>query len=129
MKVLVIGGGGREHAICWKLSQRRTVDKIYCCPGNAGIARIAECINVDQNDFQSLLDFVKYEWIDLTIVGPEDPLSRGIVDLFEKEGRRILGPTRAGAQLESSKVFCKDLLKSHGIPTAEYKVFTSYVHA
>ena len=129
MKVLVIGGGGREHAICWKLSQSRSVDKVYCCPGNAGIAQIAECINVDQHDFKSLLDFVKYEWIDLTVVGPEDPLSRGIVDLFEKEGRRVLGPTKAGAQLESSKVFCKDLLKSHGIPTAEYKVFTSYVHA
>ena len=129
MKVLVIGGGGREHAICWKLSQSRSVDKIYCCPGNAGIAQIAECINVHQNDFRSLLDFVKYEWIDLAIVGPEDPLSRGIVDLFEKEGRKILGPTMAGARLESSKVFCKDLLKSHGIPTAEYKVFTSPVHA
>jgi phosphoribosylamine--glycine ligase len=129
MKVLVIGGGGREHAICWKLSQSRSVDKVYCCPGNAGIAQIAECINVSQNDFPSLLDFVKYEWVDLTIVGPEDPLSRGIVDLFEREGRRVLGPTKAGAQLESSKVFCKDLLKSHGIPTAEYKVFTSYVHA
>ena len=129
MKVLVIGGGGREHAICWKLSQSRSVDKVYCCPGNAGIAQIAECLNVNQNDFPSLLDFVKYEWVDLTIIGPEDPLSRGIVDLFEREGRRVLGPTKAGAQLESSKVFCKDLLKSHGIPTAEYKVFTSYVHA
>jgi len=129
MKVLVVGGGGREHAIAWKLSQSRSVDKIYCCPGNAGIAEIAECINVNQNDFSELLDFVKYEWIDLTIVGPEDPLSKGIVDLFEKEGRRILGPTKAAAQLESSKVFSKDLMKSHGIPTAEYRVFTSYLHA
>jgi phosphoribosylamine--glycine ligase len=120
MKVLVIGGGGREHAIVWKLSQSRSVDKIYCCPGNAGIAEIAECINVNQNDFNALLDFVKYEWIDLTIVGPEDPLSKGIVDLFEKEGRKILGPTKAAAQLESSKVFSKDLMKSHSIPTAEY---------
>jgi phosphoribosylamine---glycine ligase len=129
MKVLVIGGGGREHAIVWKLSQSRLVDKIYCCPGNAGIAELAECIDVNLNDFDSLLDFVKYEWIDLTVVGPEDPLSRGIVDLFEKEGRRILGPTKAAARLESSKVFSKDLMKSHGIPTAEYSVFTSYVHA
>ena len=129
MKVLIIGGGGREHAIAWKLSQSRSVDKIYCCPGNAGIAEFAECINVSQNDFKSLLDFVRYEWIDLTIVGPEDPLSRGIVDLFEKNGRKILGPSRAAAQLESSKVFSKDLMKSHGIPTAEYKVFTSYIHA
>ena len=129
MKVLVIGGGGREHAIVWKLSQSRSVDKIYCCPGNAGIAELAQCIDVKQDDFNALLDFVKYEWIDLTIVGPEDPLSKGIVDLFEKEGRRILGPNRPAAQLESSKVFSKDLMKSHGIPSAEYKVFTSYLHA
>jgi phosphoribosylamine---glycine ligase len=129
MKVLVIGGGGREHAIVWKLSQSRSVDKIYCCPGNAGIAGIAECINVNQNDFRALMDFVKYEWIDLTIVGPEEPLSKGIVDLFEKDGRKILGPTKAAAQLESSKVFSKDLMKSHGIPTAEYRVFTSHLHA
>jgi phosphoribosylamine---glycine ligase len=129
MKVLVIGGGGREHAIVWKLSQSRSVDKIYCCPGNAGIAEIAECINVNQNDFNALLDFVKYEWIDLTIVGPEDPLSKGIVDLFEREGRKILGPTKAAAQLESSKVFSKELMRSHSIPTAEYRVFTSYLHA
>ncbi|MDA8242418.1 MAG: phosphoribosylamine--glycine ligase [Nitrospiraceae bacterium] len=129
MKVLVIGGGGREHAIVWKLSQSKSVDKIYCCPGNAGIADIAECINVNQDDFRSLLDFVKYEWIDLTIVGPEAPLSKGIVDLFEKEGRRILGPTKAAARLESSKVFSKKLMRSHGIPTADYRVFTSYLHA
>jgi phosphoribosylamine--glycine ligase len=129
MKVLVIGGGGREHAIVWKLSQSRSVDKIYCCPGNAGIAELAECINVSANDFKALLDFVKYEWIDLTIVGPEDPLSKGIVDVFAKEGRRILGPTRAAARLESSKVFSKEFMRSHGIPTAEYKVFTSYLHA
>ncbi|MEW6674540.1 MAG: phosphoribosylamine--glycine ligase [Nitrospirota bacterium] len=129
MKVLVIGGGGREHAIVWKLSQSRSVDRIYCCPGNAGIAELAECIDVNINDFESLLDFVKYEWIDLTIVGPEEPLSRGIVDAFEKEGRRILGPNRTASQLESSKVFAKDLMRLHGIPTAGYKVFTSYLHA
>jgi phosphoribosylamine--glycine ligase len=129
MKVFVIGGGGREHAIVWKLSQSRMVDKIYCCPGNAGIAEIAECIDVDQDNFQALLDFVKYEWIDLTIVGPEAPLSKGIVDFFEKEGRRIFGPSRAAARLESSKAFSKDLMRSHGIPTADYKVFTSYLHA
>jgi phosphoribosylamine--glycine ligase len=129
MKVLVIGGGGREHAIVWKLSQSKMVDKIFCCPGNAGIAEIAQCIDVNHDDFQALLDFVKYEWIDLTIVGPEDPLSKGIVDLFENEGRRILGPTKAAARLESSKAFSKDLMRSHGIPTADYKVFTSYLHA
>jgi phosphoribosylamine--glycine ligase len=129
MKVLVIGSGGREHAIVWKLSQSRSVDKIYCCPGNAGISELAECIDVNHNDFEALLDFVKYEWIDLTVVGPEDPLSKGIVDVFEKDGRKIVGPSKAAAQLESSKVFSKDLMKTYGIPSAEYKVFTSYFHA
>jgi len=129
MKVLVIGGGGREHAIVWKLSQSPKVDKIYCAPGNAGISEIAECVDIDLNNFDALIDFVKYEWIDLTIVGPEEPLSKGIVDAFEKEGRRIVGPTKAAAQLESSKVFAKEFMKQHLIPTAEYKVFTSYIHA
>ncbi len=129
MKILVIGGGGREHAIVWKLSQSRYVDKIYCVQGNAGIADIAECIDIDLSDFDALLDFVKYEWVDLTIVGPEAPLSRGIVDFFEREERRIIGPTKTAAQLESSKVFSKEFMKRHRIPTAEYKVFTSYLHA
>lgn len=129
MKVLVIGGGGREHTLVWKLSQSRHVDKIYCSPGNAGISEIAECIDVGYADFTSLLDFVKYEWIDLTIVGPEEPLSKGIVDAFEREGRRVLGPSREATRLESSKVFAKDFMKRYGIPTAEYSVFTSYVHA
>jgi phosphoribosylamine--glycine ligase len=129
MKVLVIGGGGREHTIVWKLSLSKHVDKIYCSPGNAGISEIAECIDVGSNDFKALIDFVRYEWIDLTIVGPEEPLSRGIVDAFEKEGLRILGPNRKAAQLESSKVFAKDFMKRYGIPSAEYGVFTSYVHA
>ena len=129
MKVLVIGGGGREHAIVWKLSQSSKVDKVYCAPGNAGISEIAECIDIDLNDFDALIDFVKYEWIDLTIVGPEEPLSKGIVDAFEKEGRRIVGPSKKAAQLESSKVFAKEFMKQYLIPTAEYKVFTSYIHA
>jgi len=129
MKILVIGGGGREHAIVWKLAQSRHVDKIYCSPGNAGIAELAECIDVGTDDFDTLVDFVKYEWIDLTIVGPEEPLSRGIVDAFEKQGRRILGPSKKAAQLESSKVFAKDFMKRYGIPTGEYSVFSSYVHA
>jgi phosphoribosylamine--glycine ligase len=129
MKVLIIGGGGREHTIAWKLSQSKHVDKIYCSPGNAGISEIAECIDVGTDDFKALVDFVKYEWIDLTIVGPEEPLSRGIVDAFEKEGRRILGPDRKAAQLESSKIFAKEFMRRYGIPSAEYSVFTSYVHA
>lgn len=129
MKVLVIGGGGREHAIAWKLASSRQVNKIYCAPGNAGISEIAECIQIDLSDFNALVDLVRYEWIDLTIVGPEEPLSRGIVDVFEKEGRMIVGPTKTATQLESSKVFAKEFLKRHRILTAEYKVFTSYLHA
>ncbi|MEW6213726.1 MAG: phosphoribosylamine--glycine ligase, partial [Nitrospirota bacterium] len=125
----VIGGGGKEHAIVWKLSQSRHVNRIYCCPGNAGIAEIAECIDVSPHDFDALVDFVKYEWIDLTIVGHEEILSRGIVDAFEKEGCRIFGPNRAAAQIGSSRVFAKDLMRLYRIPTAEYKVFTSYLHA
>jgi len=129
MKVLVIGGGGREHAIVWKLAQSRHVDKIYCAPGNAGIAEIAECIDIGMNDFDELINLVRYEWIDLTIVGPEDPLSRGIADAFEKEGRKILAPVKAAVQLEASKVFSKEFMRRHRIPTAEYKVFASYLHA
>ncbi|HMK44424.1 MAG TPA: phosphoribosylamine--glycine ligase [Dissulfurispiraceae bacterium] len=129
MKVLVIGGGGREHAIVWKLAQSRHVDKIYCTPGNAGISELAECIEVGTADFDALIDFVKYNWIDVTIVGPEEPLSRGIVDVFEKEGRRILGPTKAASQLEWSKVFAKDFMRRYRIPTADYRVFSSYIHA
>lgn len=129
MKVLVIGSGGREHAIVWKLAQSRVVDKIYCTPGNAGIAQIAECVEIENKDFSDLIDFVKYEWIDLTVVGPEDPLAKGIVDAFEKEKRKIIGPTKAAAQIESSKVFAKEFMKRHKIPTAEYKIFTSYTHA
>lgn len=129
MKVLVIGGGGREHAIVWKLSQSDLVDKIYCLPGNAGIAEIAECVELSPGDFSSILDFVKYEWIDLTIVGPEEPLAKGIVNAFQKEGRKIVGPCQEAAQLESSKVFAKEFMKRHNIPTAPYRVFTSYLHA
>lgn len=129
MKVLVVGGGGKEHAIVWKLSQSRHVDRIYCCPGNAGISEIAECIDVSPYDFDALIDFVKYEWIDLTIVSTEEPLLKGVGDLFEKEGCKILGPNRAAAQLGASRVFAKDLMRLYGIPTAEYKVFTFYLHA
>jgi phosphoribosylamine--glycine ligase len=129
MKVLVIGGGGREHTIVWKLAQSRLVDRIYCTPGNAGISEIAECVEIESKDFSALVDFVKYEWVDMTIVGPEEPLARGIVDAFEHEGRRIVGPTKAAAQLEGSKVFAKEFMRRHRIPTADYKVFSSYLHA
>jgi phosphoribosylamine--glycine ligase len=129
MKVLVIGGGGREHAIVWKLAQSPRVDRIYCSPGNAGIAEIAECIDINIADHESLIDFVKYDWIDLTIAGPEDPLTKGIVDKFEREGRRCLGPVKDAARLEASKVFAKEFMRKYNIPSAEYKTFTSYIHA
>jgi len=126
MKVLVIGGGGREHALVWKLAQSKRVDEIYYCPGNAGIASEAKCIDIDPSDHLALLNFVKYEWIDLTVVGPEIPLSTGVVDVFEKEGFKVMGPVKKAARLESSKVFAKEFMKRYGIPTAEYKAFTSY---
>jgi phosphoribosylamine--glycine ligase len=129
MKVLVIGGGGREHALVWKLKQSPRVDKVYCAPGNAGISEIAECIDIKNDNFEELIDFVKYNWIDLTVVGPEAPLSEGIVDAFVKEERIIFGPDKAGAQLEGSKQFAKDFMQKYGIPTAEYKTFSSYAQA
>ncbi len=129
MKVLVIGGGGREHALVWSLLKSKRVDKVYCCPGNAGISEVAECINIETDDFNALIDLVKYEWIDLTVVGPEALLASGVVDAFEKEGLRIIGPKKSAAQIEASKVFAKDFMRKYGIPTAEYKVFNSYIHA
>ena len=129
MKVLVIGSGGREHALVWKLSQSPRVDKIFCTPGNAGISEIAECLDIKTDDIGALVNFVKYEMIDLTVVGPEAPLTAGIVDAFVKEDRRIFGPDKLGAQLEGSKVFAKEFMLKYGIPTAEYKTFTSYLHA
>lgn len=129
MKVLVIGGGGREHAIAWKLSQSSKVDRIFCAPGNTGIAEIAECLDIKADDIDSLLNFAKYEGIDLTVVGPEGPLTAGIVDTFVKAERRIFGPDKSGARLEGSKVFAKDFMRKYGLPTAEYNTFTSYRHA
>jgi phosphoribosylamine---glycine ligase len=129
MKILVLGGGGGEHAIIWKLSQSRHIDKIYCCPGNAGIAELAECIDVNPHNVTALIDFVKYEWIDLTIVNSEEFLLKGIVDMFEREGCRVLGPNRTASQLRSSRVFIKNLLRRYRIPTAGYKVCTSYLDA
>ncbi len=129
MKVLVIGGGGREHALVWALKKCRRVDKVYCCPGNAGISGLAECINIGTDNIRALVDLVKCEWIDLTVVGPEVPLGLGIVDVFEREGLKIFGPSQRAAMLETSKVFAKDFMRRHAIPTARYKVFTSYPQA
>ena len=125
MKVLIIGSGGREHAIAWKVAQSSRVDKIYCAPGNAGIAEIAECVNIKAMEFDKLVKFAKDNAIDLTVVGMDDPLVGGIVDAFESEGLRVFGPRRNAAILEGSKAFSKDVMKKYNIPTAAYETFTS----
>lgn len=124
MKILVIGGGGREHAICWKLNNESNVEKIYCAPGNAGISSVAECINIWDSDIEALLEFARNNQIDLTIVGPEIPLVAGVVDAFEKEGLKIFGPNQSCARLEGSKAFSKEFMIRHNLPTAKYKEYT-----
>ncbi len=124
MKVLVVGSGGREHALCWKISQSPRVAELYCAPGNGGIGRIANIVEIGTEDIEGLLRFAKDRGIDLTVVGPEAPLVEGIVDAFEAEGLRIFGPRRAAAEIEGSKAFAKDFMSRHGIPTAPYHTFT-----
>ena len=123
MKVLVIGKGAREHALCWRLHQSQSVWGLFCAPGNPGIDQLAKPVNIAQNDFAALVAFAKESKIDLTIVGPDDPMADGIVDEFEKAGLRILGPTKAAAQLESSKAFAKSVMRGAGVPTADFEVF------
>ncbi|MFB3895263.1 MAG: phosphoribosylamine--glycine ligase [bacterium] len=124
MKILVIGGGGREHAIVRKLSQSRQVSKLYAIPGNAGIAELAECVSIPiKPDFSQVAEFVVKNGIDLTVVGPEVPLTEGIVDYFQAIGLKIFGPTKSAAQLEGSKVWSKQFMTRHGLPTANYKIF------
>jgi phosphoribosylamine--glycine ligase len=124
MKVLVVGGGGREHALVWKIAQSPRVTKIYAAPGNAGMAQLAECIALKADDIAGLVTFGKANGIDLTIVGPEGPLSMGIVDSFGKAGLRAFGPARSAAEIESNKAFTKDLMRNYHIPTASYGTFT-----
>ena len=123
MKVLVVGKGGREHALCWKLKQSPKVSQVYCAPGNAGTALDVQNVPIDATDFKSLIQFAKKEQISLTVVGPEEPLVLGIVDAFEKEGLRVFGPRRDAAELEGSKIFSKEIMRQAGIPTADYRVF------
>ncbi len=123
MKILVVGSGGREHVIVWKAAQSPKVDKIYCAPGNAGIAELAECVDIKAMEFDRLASFAKEKKIDLTIIGMDDPLVGGIVDVFEAEGLRVFGPRKNAAILEGSKAFSKDLMKKYGIPTAAYETF------
>ena len=124
MKVLIVGSGGREHAIAWKVAQSPKVDKIYCAPGNAGIAEYAECVDIAAMEFDKLVAFAKEKSIDFTIVGMDDPLVGGIVDVFEAEGLKVFGPRKNAAILEGSKAFSKDLMKKYHIPTAAYENFT-----
>jgi phosphoribosylamine--glycine ligase len=129
MNILVIGSGGREHTLVWKIAQSPLVKKIYCVPGNPGIAQIAEIIPIPWKDYQGLITFAKKSKIDLTVVGPEDPLADGIVNIFTDNGLNIFGPTKAAAKLESSKIFAKNLMKKYAIPTAEYETFNNIIHA
>ncbi len=129
MKVLVIGSGGREHTIVWKLSESSKVDKIYCAPGNGGISAIAECVPISVMDFDALVSFAKEKEIDLTVVAPDDPLAGGAVDAFEAAGLRAFGPNKAAAIIEGSKAFSKDLMKKYGIPTAAYETFSNSADA
>ncbi|MDR1122745.1 MAG: phosphoribosylamine--glycine ligase [Endomicrobium sp.] len=125
MKVLVVGSGGREHAICWKFAKSSKIEKVYCAPGNGGISQVAEIVDISVDDFNRLADFVKANDIDFTFVGPEAPLSLGIVDYFEERGLRIIGPSKIAARLESSKMYSKEFMYKYGIPTVQYNSFSS----
>jgi phosphoribosylamine--glycine ligase len=129
MKVLVVGGGGREHAIVWKLSQSPKIKKLYCSPGNPGIAELAECVSIAVSEIEKLADFAKNEQIDLTFVGPEEPLSLGIVNYFKEQGLAVYGPSKEAALIEGSKAFAKELMIKYQIPTAKYAAFTNYEEA
>ena len=123
MRILVIGSGGREHALVWKISQSKLAQKVFCAPGNGGMSQLAECIDIKAEDIPGLVDFAKREKIDLTVVGPELPLSLGIVDEFRNYKLRVFGPQKKAAQLESSKVFAKELMAKYKVPTADFEIF------
>jgi len=129
MKILIIGGGGREHALAWKISQSKGVQSIFCIPGNGGISELADCVNIDFQDLDGLVKFTKQEHIDIVVVGPENPLAIGIVDHFEEKGIPIFGPRKKGAQIEASKVFAKELMDKYNIPTASSHIFRDYKDA
>ncbi len=129
MKILVIGSGGREHAVVWKLKQSPKVEKIYCAPGNGGISEIAECVPIKVMEFDKLVEFAKDNAVDMTVVTPDDPLAAGAGDAFEAAGLRAFGPNKAAAIIEGSKAFAKDLMKKYNIPTAKYEVFDSSADA
>jgi len=126
MKILLVGGGGREHALAWKLKQSPLLKELYCAPGNPGMAELGNCIGLKANDIPGLLAFAKERRIDLTVVGPEDPLAQGIVDAFEKDGLKIFGPSRSAARLESSKAFAKQLLEKKNVPASNGAIFSDW---
>ena len=123
MRILVVGGGGREHALVWKLAQSPRVTKIYCAPGNPGIAALAECVNISADNIKALCGFAREHNVDLTVVGPEKPLTDGIVDYFASQGLKVFGPSQEAAQLEGSKSFAKERMQKYGVPTADFAVF------
>lgn len=125
MKVLVVGNGAREHAICWKLKQSKNLSSIYCAPGNAGISKIAECVNIKADDIQGITDYAAKEKMDLVVVGPEGPLVAGLVDLLTEKNIKAFGPNKRGAKFEGSKSYSKDFMNKYNIPTAKYKVYTA----
>ncbi len=129
MRILVIGSGGREHALVWKIAQSKLVDKIFCAPGNGGTTALAENVDIKADDIQGLLEFSRKEHIDLTVAGPEVPLTLGIVDEFEKYKLPVFGPNKASAQMEGSKVFSKELMRKYKVPTADFKVFDDAAEA
>jgi len=123
MNILVVGGGAREHTICWKLKQSKKVSKIYCAPGNAGISEIAQCVNIEAEDIKGITEFAVQEKIDMVVVGPEGPLVAGLVDVLKDNGIKTFGPNQNGAKLEGSKSYSKDFMKKYNIPTAKYETF------
>src|SRR5215471_10935595 len=129
MRILVIGNGGREHALTWKLRQSPRVDRIFCAPGNAGTSEIAENVSIPVSDLKALVRFAKETRVDLTVVGPDDPLAAGIVDLFTTEKLRAFGPDKSAARIESSKIFAKELMRTQKIPTAEAGTFSNSTDA
>lgn len=129
LKILVIGSGGREHALVWKIKQNPLVGEVFCIPGNGGIAQIAECVNIDQSDLEALADFAQGKSIDLTVIGPEVPLVDGIADVFDKKGLKVFGPSSEAARLEGSKSFAKEIMNKYGVPTGEASLFNNYAEA
>lgn len=126
MKILVVGGGGREHALIWKIAQNPRAEKIYCAPGNGGISRLAECVDIAATDIAAMVAFAKEKAIDFVVVAPDDPLALGMVDAMEAAGIRAFGPNKAAAIIEASKAYSKQLMKKYHIPTAEYEIFSDY---